>query len=76
MGWMDIMSKRNKSELKESKLVKGAKAELKQLRDKNLNSDCINLDVHELREDCINRLKVAKSNAKRDLDELCRREWN
>jgi len=76
MGWMDIMSKRNKSELKENKLVNGAKKELKQLRDKHLNSDCISLDVHELREDCINRLKVAKSNAKRDLDELCRREWN
>ena len=74
MGWMDIMSKRNKSELNESRLIKDGRAELKQLRDKRLNGNCIDLDLHELREDSINRLKVIKSNAKRSADAVVKLE--
>ena len=74
MGWMDIMSKRNKSELNESRLIKDGRAELKQLRDKHLNGNCIDLDLHELREDSINRLKVVKSNSKRRADAVVKLE--
>ena len=74
MGWMDLMSKRNKGELAEKKAFRKAREELKQLRDKHLNN-CIDGEIQDFREDCINRLKVTKSNAKRDLDKLSRGWW-
>jgi hypothetical protein len=73
MSWIDIMSKRNKSELKESKLVRGAKAELKQLRNKRLDNDCIVSEIHELRSDIKNRVKGFKAKMKMECENNSRR---